>query len=244
MGPNALSLDLFGTIVFFDIERLPRRLVGNEPKIVTVAGIDDLLADFAPGTTLEAFHEALVRASADIARAKITDRREIPTGERFRRALVASGVEGTRAEVAAAMMAERHMSTLAAAVICPSDRISVLEQLAARYPLALVSNFDHGPTAHALLERFQLKDYFKTVVVSADVGFLKPAVEIFATACKRLAVGPARCLHVGDSKEADVEGATAAGMAAVWVGTGDAAPATGCISDLRELPEWLAERYG
>jgi hypothetical protein len=33
-------------------------------------------------------------------------------------------------------------------------------------------------------------------------------------------------------------------MTAVWIGVGDAAPAAGCISDLRELPGWLAERYG
>lgn len=244
MGPDALSLDLFGTIVFFDIERLPRRVVGNELKIITVAGIDDLLADYAPGTTLEAFHEALVLASAEIAREKSSDRREVPTRERFRRALVTSGADAPAAEVAATIMAERHMSALADAVACPSDRISLLDRLAAEHPLALVSNFDHGPTAHGLLERFQLKSYFHTVVVSADVGVLKPAVEIFAAACTRLAVDPAHCLHVGDSKEADIEGATAAGMPAVWIGTGDPGSAVGCISDLRELPGWLAERYG
>lgn len=243
MGPKALSLDLFGTIVFFDIERLPRRLVGNELKIVTVAGIEDLLTTFAPGTTLETFHEALVHASAEIAREKSDTRREFPTRERFRRALVASGADRAKAEPAAAMMAERHMSALAEAVVCPPDRVAVLQQLAARYPLALVSNFDHGPTAHSLLERFQLTRHFEAVVISAEVGVLKPAVEIFFTACTRLAVDPTRCVHVGDSKEADVEGAMAAGMTAVWVGTGDTGPAAGCISDLRELPEWLDERY-
>ena len=51
MLPQALSLDLFGTIVFFDLDRLPRRLVAGEPKIVTVAGVDELLAAVTPDTT-------------------------------------------------------------------------------------------------------------------------------------------------------------------------------------------------
>lgn len=244
MLPQALSLDLFGTIVFFDVDRLPRRLVAGEQKIVTVSGVDDLLAVAAPDTTLTCFLDALSRASIDIAREKAHDRREVPTRERFRRALLASGARPAGAEAVATTMAERHMSALAEAVVCPPDRAQVLAQLAARHPLALVSNFDHGPTAHSLLSRFGLTNYFRAVVVSADVGVLKPAAAIFDAACARLAIDPTRCLHVGDSHEADVLGATAAGMTAVWIGVGDAAPAAGCISDLRELPDWLAERYG
>jgi putative hydrolase of the HAD superfamily len=243
MLPEALSLDLFGTIVFFDLDRLPRRLVAGERKIVTVAGVDALLATVTPDTALESFLDALTRASADIAREKALDHREVPTRERFRRALLASGSSPEGADAVATTMAERHMTALADAVVCPPDRAHVLERLAARHPLALVSNFDHGPTAHLLLARFGLTSYFRAVVVSADVGVLKPAAAIFDTACARLAIDPARCLHVGDSREADVLGATAAGMTAVWIGMGDAAPAAGCISDLRDLPDWLAERY-
>jgi len=243
MRPDALSLDLFGTIVFFDIDRLPRRIVAGEQKIVTVAGIDELLANAAPESTLDGFLDALFHSSTEIAREKASDRREVPTQERFRRALVASGAQIAQAGATAAIMAERHMAALADAVVCPPDRPHVLAQLAARHPLALVSNFDHGPTAHALLARFSLTSYFRAIVVSADVGVLKPAVEIFDVACARLATDPARCVHVGDSREADVLGATAAGMTAVWIGEGEAAPAAGCIADLRELPEWLAARY-
>lgn len=244
MLPQALSLDLFGTIVFFDVDRLPRRMVAGERKIVTVAGLDELLAAAAPETTIESFLAALSRASTDIAREKAQDCREVPTRERFRRALLAAGASGADAEAVATIMAERHMSALAEAVVCPPDRARVLERLAARHPLALVSNFDHGPTAHSLLARFALTSYFRAVVVSADVGVLKPAAAIFEVACARLAIDPVRCLHVGDSREADVLGAIAAGMTAVWIGIGDADPAAGCISDLRELPAWLAERYG
>lgn len=244
MRPRALSLDLFGTIVFFDVERLPRRLIAGSEKIVTIAGIDDLLRDVAPAVTLEGFLAALAQASTEIARQKMIDRREVPTHERFRRALVSSGAGASDIDAAAATMAERHMAALADAVVCPPDRRGLLEKLASTHPLALVSNFDHGPTAHRLLARFGLTTYFRTIVVSADVGIMKPATEIFDVACARLATDPGECLHVGDSREADVQGAAAAGMTALWIGEGDdAAPAVECISDLRELPAWLAARY-
>jgi len=243
MRPHALSLDLFGTIVFFDVDRLPRRRIAGESKIVTVDGIDELLAATVPGASLEVFLDALARASTDIAREKAGDRREVPTRERFRRALIATGARERDAETAATDMAERHMRALAAAVVCPPDRPEVLERLAARHPLALASNFDHGPTARALLDRFGLARYFRAIVVSAEIGRLKPAVEVFDAVCTQLAVDAPSCLHVGDSREADVLGATAAGMPAVWIGVGEAAPAVDCISDLRELPDWLTARY-
>jgi len=243
MSLEALSLDLFGTIVFFDLARLPRRIVAGESKIVTVADIEDLLTRSAPGVTIDGFLEALGCASTEIAREKANDQREVPTHERFRRALVATGARGRDVDAAAIAMAEQHMATLADAVVCPPDRRAILAQLAAQYPLAVISNFDHGPTAHGLLVRFGLTEYLRTVIVSADVGVLKPAPEIFELACARLATAPGNCLHVGDSHEADVRGATAAGMTAVWVGDGEAVPAAGAISDLRELPEWLATRH-
>jgi FMN phosphatase YigB (HAD superfamily) len=244
MRPHALCLDFFGTIVFFDIARLPRRIVAGEQKVVTVADVGALLARAAPEATLEGFLDAVVHASREIAREKASDHREVPTQERFRRALLACGARGPGLDATAGTMAARHMAALADAVVCPSDRPAILEQLAERYPLGLVSNFDHGPTAHRLLSRFGLTDYFRTVVVSADVGVLKPAAEIFEMACTRLATLPAHCLHVGDSLEDDVVGATAAGMTSVWVGDGNPRPAAGCIADLRELPDWLEARYG
>jgi len=243
MRPQALSLDLFGTIVFFDTTRLPRRIVGVEEKIVTIGDLDTMLTAAAPDVTLEDFLDLLARASVEIAQEKASHGREIPTRERYRRALLRSGAQSAAADAVAAAMAEQHMATLAEAIVCPVDRCDILERLAARHPLALVSNFDHGPTGHSLLARFGLTRYFRTVVISEDVGYLKPSAQIFAAACAGLGCDPAECLHVGDSREADVQGAIGVGMPVLWIGEGDPGPAVGCIADLRELPDWLSARY-
>jgi FMN phosphatase YigB (HAD superfamily) len=242
-APKAICLDLFGTIVFFDSNRLPRQIVEGQSRVTTMPGVENILAEVAPRTILPVFLDAVAAAGAEIAAEKQRHGREIPTRERFRRALV--GLKATGAvDLAAQWMAERHMASLADAVTCPTDRPVLLRALAARCPIALVSNFDDGQTARRLLERFGLTGAFQSILISADVGVIKPAAEIFLAACEELGFAPSDTLHVGDSVSADVRGATAVGMRALWVGDGPCDVAIGTIADLSEVPRWLEDRYG
>jgi putative hydrolase of the HAD superfamily len=237
-----LSLDLFGTIVFFDPERVPRRKVGDEDRVVTVAGIETLLSSVAPEVTLTEFLDALTAAGTVIAQEKRETHREVPTAARFVRALAGVGASGP-VESVAGEMAERHMATLATAVVCPPDRRELVAALSASYPLALVSNFDHAATARGLLDGFGLTGSFRSIRISAEVGAIKPSREIFLSACRDLGCSPAAVLHVGDSTTADIDGAVGAGMRALWVGSGRSETALDSIADLRLLPGWLRERY-
>lgn len=243
MEPRALSLDLFGTIVFFDGSRLPRLVVGGRERIVTIGSLEEILARRADGVSVERFFEAIDTTSREIWDEKRTTGREILTTERFRRTLEALGASD--AEVASRELAAEHMRGLAESVVCPADRRELLTELARRHPLALTSNFDDGATARALLARFGLTDIFHSVVVSAEAGYVKPCKAIFDATCRGLAVEPAECLHVGDSYEADVRGAEAAGLSSLWISADDEDGAGGPrIADLRELPDWLRQHYG
>ncbi len=241
--PKALCLDLFGTIVFFDASRLPTRLVGDELRVVTIDGVEELLASVTPNASLARFYGALSEESRAIGEAKQQTLREISTGERFRRALARLGAVGPVVEVASTM-AMRHMATLADGVVCPADRAELLRALASRYPLALVSNFDDAGTARRLLDRFDLTSAFSSILISEEVGFVKPAKEIFLAACASLGVEVSNALHVGDSMSADVEGARGAGLGALWIDAKVTAPTSESIADLADLPRWLANRYG
>jgi len=82
--------------------------------------------------------------------------------------------------------------------------------------LALCSNAPFPPQLmHEQLERFQLRRYFDAVLFSSEIGWRKPDPRIFAEMLKRLGL-PARSVwFLGDEWEADIEGATAAGMRAI-----------------------------
>jgi putative hydrolase of the HAD superfamily len=81
--------------------------------------------------------------------------------------------------------------------------------------LAVVSNWD--VSLHDVLERTGLRGLLDAVVISAELGVAKPDPAIFLAALDRLGATAADAMHVGDSLDADVAGARAAGLEVVFV---------------------------
>ena len=80
-------------------------------------------------------------------------------------------------------------------------------------PMAVVSNFDSR--LPPLLDALGLAPHFDAVVCSGAVGAAKPDGAIFSHALAVLGIDASEALHVGDSREADYEGARAAGIEAI-----------------------------
>lgn len=82
---------------------------------------------------------------------------------------------------------------------------------------AIVANSwpDPGRVLRGDAERFGLADRLDEMVLSEEVGARKPDPKIFLECCRRLDVAPSEAMHVGDSLEADVAGAQAAGLMTV-----------------------------
>lgn len=242
--PKAIIFDLFQTLVFFDASKLPVVTAGEERRPTTIENLAHHLAEFDPALTVSGFLSSVETVSREITVEKRATGREISSGARFSRALLRATEGSTTAlhrclEAVSEALVRAHMDSLASAVYCPADRHPLLADLSARYQLGLLSNFDHGPTAHALIERLELARWFKSRVVSDDVGFCKPSPEIFALACSQLGVQPSETLFVGDSMKADVEGAARAGLVPIWISDSDEdpGPARAVIADVTQLPE-------
>jgi HAD superfamily hydrolase (TIGR01549 family) len=91
------------------------------------------------------------------------------------------------------------------------DAAPALRELRARgLRIAVVSNWDCS--LPDVLERVGLHDLVDTVAISAVVGAAKPDAAIFRAALDAAGCRAADAVHVGDSAEADVEGARAAGI--------------------------------
>lgn len=93
----------------------------------------------------------------------------------------------------------------------------VLKALNVNYRLAVVSNAMSNVARHAI-KKYKLERYFDTVVISRDIGIRKPDPEIFNFTLENLGTARDKTIHVGNSLEEDVEGATRAGMKAIWIG--------------------------
>jgi putative hydrolase of the HAD superfamily len=98
------------------------------------------------------------------------------------------------------------------------DVPATLAELARRgYRLGAITNRGYGgPKFWDEVREFGLHQAFEEIVVSCDVGYLKPHPRIYQYALERMRLEADECVMVGDSMRADVEGAKTLGMTAVW----------------------------
>jgi putative hydrolase of the HAD superfamily len=110
-----------------------------------------------------------------------------------------------------------HMGKIADAVEFPEANRNTLNTLKNKYRLALISNFDHAPTAYGILDKFEIRDFFERILISIEVGFRKPRADIFLKAFSLLKIKPSEAIFVGDNSEADVVGSKNVGMNVIWI---------------------------
>jgi phosphoglycolate phosphatase len=101
---------------------------------------------------------------------------------------------------------------------------AMLDTLAARYPLALVTSRDKRGV-EAFLDQFKLRDYFKVVVSSLTASRIKPHPAPVLYAADKLSIPPANCLMVGDT------------TVDIFAGKGAGAQTTGVLCGFGERAE-------
>ncbi len=156
---RAVVFDLFGTLVHFRGRPDPRFEWLREPfaAVTDPAAFDD-------------FREALRAVSMDIIAGREPEHREVLSRDRFARALSRIGADASAAEA----LSTAHMGHLAGFTDLPDGHLDVVATLADRYRVGLVSNFDHAPTARAVLARHGLDRHLAVTVISAEFGWRKP----------------------------------------------------------------------
>ena len=106
-------------------------------------------------------------------------------------------------------------------------KIGVCSNLAAPYADALLDCLPDGPDA---------------VVLSFEVGLMKPQSEIYQLVCERLGLEPHQVLFVGDTVEADVDGPRKAGLFAMHIDAFEAGLARGIAPGAPQPVAELLER--
>jgi HAD superfamily hydrolase (TIGR01549 family) len=218
---QAVLLDMFDTLVNFNNQRLPLVQIDGQEVRTTSPYVYEAIKPVCPDVSLGDFYKAFVEAFRVAEEIRNRDQREVTAHERFRilfqRLDLPDGPEIARfIDVGIA----EHMKQLARAMEFPESHRGVLEALGLRYRLAVVSNFDHGPTVEMALGSHGIRQRFEAVVVSADVGWRKPRPEIFAETLRRMGLAASDAIFVGDTPEVDVVGARAAGMDVIWIDHG------------------------
>jgi putative hydrolase of the HAD superfamily len=123
---------------------------------------------------------------------------------------------------------------------------ATLDQLTAEgLALGIVSN-GHETLQWSTVRALGLEAYCSAVLISESEGVRKPDPVIFQRAVARLGTTVERAVFVGDNPVADVAGARAAGLRAVWKRDPvwpTPAEADATIDDLGELPALLSRLH-
>jgi HAD superfamily hydrolase (TIGR01549 family) len=152
------------------------------------------------------------------------DRRAPYTGEYLENNLAAISKKAIRAlygrepsEVELAEVLRVRYESFVSVVTAPDYLHEFLEELSGRYRLGLLSNYPDGAAIRATLRKIEVEGYFAAVVVSGDVGRVKPHALPFQTILNRMGAAPEECLYVGDNWLGDIQGAKRAGMPAAFM---------------------------
>ncbi len=212
---QAVFFDLFDTLIRIDRERLRGLRVEGRWIYSTVPTVhEDHLADRE--VPIESFLAALREAVREISALKRDNWIEVSAIERWRRVVTALDLESDPA--LAQTLTDAHARELANAAVPVEGAREVLERVRDRgLEVALISNFDHTPAAHWILEQTGLADLIEKRVVSEALGVRKPHERMFHEALEHFDVDPVRTVHVGDQAKADAWGAGRLGLRTVWI---------------------------
>ena len=99
-----------------------------------------------------------------------------------------------------------------------SDTIPTLKTLQGLgYRLGMISNTSDDTNVQQLLDRWELRPFFETIITSANCGIRKPDRRIFQLALDHFGVPAEQVAMVGDSLEADILGANQLNIYSIWI---------------------------
>ena len=225
---RAVLLDAMGTLLTFE-DPVPRLRAGLAERLGADVG--------------EAAARAAIRAEIAHYRANLHRGRDAASlaalradcAEAMRPALGPAAAGAPVEELTAALLDALAFSAY------PDSAPALRALRAAGFALVVVSNWD--ASLHERLAETGLAGLVDGAVASAELGAAKPDGAIFARGLALAGVGPGAAWHVGDSVEADVEGALAAGIRPVLIRRAGEPPALGGVPVIRgmdELPRLLA----
>jgi len=210
---EAISFDLFETLVDGQLERLPR-IEWNGQSIPSTAGVLHGHLFTRHKIELAALLSVMHEVDRELRRPRWEAGRELPNQERFDAIIARLGIDDV---AMAAELGALHLGMIRAHTTMPSHHPELLLRLRKRFRLALCSNFSHSPTAIRILEERGLRESFDVLAISDEIDVRKPERGIFDVVISRTGVSPENILHVGDRLGADVAGAAAAGMRTAWI---------------------------
>ena len=93
----------------------------------------------------------------------------------------------------------------------------LLLQIRTNRKMGLITNFTYAPVIYNSLRKVGINHLFNTIIISEEVGYRKPSLEIYQDALTKLKIQPNEAVFIGDSPIEDIKGAKQAGLKTIFV---------------------------
>ncbi len=120
-----------------------------------------------------------------------------------------------------------------------SESVSCLKKLKAKYQLVILTNHICRTQLLKLKALDPDGELFDRLFSSEELGAEKPAKSCFENLLIQIDRRPEECIMIGDSREADIQGAININMPYIWLNPSAKESAENCILSLAELSEIL-----
>lgn len=198
--------------VYFDLDDtlLDHRHAERCALADVCAELSDLFGDFAVEHVQEVYHTHNVVLWQQYAEGRLT--KDALKRLRFERLLQALSLDAMEPEA----LSDHYLACYARHWTYVEGARAAFDAVAARYPVGILTN-GFAEVQQAKLDRFpELRAAAQALVISEDVGYMKPHPRIFAHAAEVAGVPGEAILYVGDSYSSDVRGARGAGWQVAW----------------------------
>ena len=102
--------------------------------------------------------------------------------------------------------------------VLENDSLSTIQQLKSQnHQLGILSNAGDDKDVQDLVEGFGIRSYFDFVLTSATCFYRKPHARAFELALARWNAPPQEAVMIGDSLEADIQGAANLKLCTIWI---------------------------
>ena len=108
-----------------------------------------------------------------------------------------------------------HFATALPWTVYPDVRPALEHWYNAGIKLGVLSNFDSR--LYLVLKALDLAEFFTSITISTEVGAAKPEAKIFIEGLEKHECAAQEAWHIGDSFDADYQGANAVGIRGIWL---------------------------
>jgi len=216
MTPNARSSV---SVVFFDLGYTLINFEGNFYKVLTDSYLALAESLVRSGVQIEPqdFSRKFEQTISEYYRTREIDLIERPVESYLNQTLTDFGFSGLPDEIIQKALSDMYRLSESYWHLEP-DALDTLETLKSYgYRLGLITNAANAPDSNRLIDKFNLRGFFETVLISAEEKIRKPDTRISSRALQRMEISPNQAVMVGDTLTADILGAQNTGIRGIWI---------------------------